>query len=102
MNDTWHADPGDIVRYASGVIDDTRAGSIEAHLVTCAHCRAAVAGTVEAGTDRARLDGAWVAIVDTLDAPQPTVLERVVRRLGVRADTARLLAATPSLKGSWL
>jgi len=101
MTETWHADPRDIAGYAAGAIDDTRAGSLEAHLVTCAHCRQQLTGVAD-GAERARLDGAWMGIVDALDAPRPTVIERVARRLGVRADTARLLAATPSLQGSWL
>ncbi|MGH9225975.1 MAG: zf-HC2 domain-containing protein [Acidimicrobiales bacterium] len=98
MTETWHADLGELAGYAAGAIDDTRAGSIEAHLVTCAHCRDQVAAVA----DRGRLDKAWSGIVDTLDTPRPTVVERVLRRTGVGADTARLLAATPSLQGSWL
>lgn len=100
MNETWHADAQDIARYAMGAIDDTRADSIEAHLVTCAHCRAQLAGAAVASNDR--LDQAWADIVDILDAPRPGVVERVLHWIGVRADTARLLAATPSLRGSWL
>jgi hypothetical protein len=104
MNETWHAEPGDIARYAAGVIDDTRAGSIEAHLVTCAGCRARMADVagVAAGTGTNRLDATWLAILDTLDDPHPTVVERVARWLGVRHDTARVMAATPSLQASWL
>jgi hypothetical protein len=103
MTETWHAEPGDIARYAAGVIDATRAGSIEAHLVTCPHCRARMAEVAGApDADGSRLDATWLAIVDTLDAPRPTVVERMARRLGVRDDTARVLAATPSLQGSWL
>ncbi|MEA2827230.1 MAG: hypothetical protein QOG43_1669 [Actinomycetota bacterium] len=107
MSEIWHAERGDIARYAAGVIDDTRAGSIEAHLVRCADCRALLADVAGAagpdtGAGRNRLDATWLAIVDTLDDPRPTVVERVIRRLGVRHDTARILAATPSLQGSWL
>jgi hypothetical protein len=98
MNETWHADFRDIARYAAGTIDDTRAGSLEAHLVSCADCRGKVAGLA----DPDRLDAAWAGIVDVLDAPRSTVVERLVRRVGVGAPTARLLAATPSLQGSWL
>jgi len=98
MSETWHADPRDLAEYSAGAIADARAASIEAHLVTCAHCRGQVNGLV----DQDRLERAWFAIVDTLDAPRPTLLERVLGRLGVRSDTARVLAATPSLQGSWL
>ncbi len=98
MSEMWHADPGDIARYSANTIDATRAVSIEAHLVRCAHCREQVAGVA----DQTRLDAAWVEIVDTVESPRPTVVERVLRRMGVRTDTARLLAATPSLQASWL
>ncbi len=101
MSETWHADRRDIAGYTAGTIDDTRAGSIEAHLVTCASCRDQVTGLADRA-DRARIDRVWTSVVDTLDTPRPTVVERVVRRFGVRADTARLLAITPSLQGSWL
>lgn len=98
MSQAWHADPNDIARYVSGTIDTTRATSIEAHLVTCAHCRVQVAGV----TDTSRLDAAWAGVVDVLDSPAPNLLERVLRRVGMRDRTARLLAATPSFQGSWL
>jgi hypothetical protein len=95
---TWHADDRDLSRYVAGTIDDTRAGSIEAHLVSCDHCRQQVAGLA----DHDRLGAAWAGIVDTLDAPRAAIVERLVRRAGVRPHTARVLAATPSLRGSWL
>lgn len=98
MSESWHAENGDIARYAAGTIDDTRAGSIEAHLVACPDCRAQLTDRADHG----RLDRAWVGIADIVDMPRPTVVERVMRRIGVGADTARLLAATQSLQGSWL
>ena len=98
MSEAWHADPGDIARYSAGAIDDTRAGSIEAHLVACAQCREQVAGV----TDQSRLDATWAEIVETVDSPRQTIAERLLQRMGVRADTARLVAATPSLQVSWL
>ncbi|MEO8693410.1 MAG: zf-HC2 domain-containing protein [Acidimicrobiales bacterium] len=41
-------------------------------------------------------------IVDTVDAPSPTFIERIARRLGVADHVARLLGVTPSLRVSWL
>ena len=95
---TWHADASLLARYAAGSIDDARASSVEAHLVACADCRQAVATTV----DTTRLDAIWAEVTDTVDAPRPRLVERFLRRIGVRDHVARLLAATPSLRLSWL
>jgi hypothetical protein len=40
--------------------------------------------------------------VDAVDAPRPSLLERLLLRCGVRDGTARLLAVTPSLRMAWL
>ena len=95
---TWHVDPAALARYAAGGADPVGATSIEAHLVSCAACRDGLA----AYADTARLDRTWASVLDTIDAPRPTVAERALRGLGVRDDRARLLAATPSLRTSWL
>lgn len=95
---TWHAAPDLLDRYARGDIDHARACSLEAHLLECAQCRQAVGPSVDAG----RLDSSWNAVVAALDAPRPGSLERLLVRLGVREHTARLLAATPALRLSWL
>ena len=53
--------------------------------------------------DHALPDAAWVSHRGPLDDPRPTApLERLVRRWGSNAHIARLLAATPALRGSWL
>jgi hypothetical protein len=44
----------------------------------------------------------WHAIETVLNAPQPGLVEQVLLRLGVHEHVARLLAATPSLRLSWL
>lgn len=98
MSEVWHADTGDIARYSAGAIDDTRAASIEAHLVACAQCREQVAGAA----DQSRLNATWAEIVDIVESPRQTIVERLLQGMGVRADTARLVAATPSLQASWL
>jgi predicted anti-sigma-YlaC factor YlaD len=95
---TWHADPATLARWTAGGVDAVTASSVEAHLTGCAKCRDALA----AYADDDRLDRTWAAVVDTLDLPRPTVAERGLRALRVRPDHARLLAATPSLRASWL
>ena len=95
---TWHADTAVLDRYASGALDDASALSVEAHLVSCADCRAAVAPAVPPE----RLATIWYEVEEVLDVPRPAPVERVLRRIGVAENVARLLAATPSLRLSWL
>jgi hypothetical protein len=94
----WHLDGETARRYASGATGQVFAASAEAHLAVCPGCRALLVPLV----DRPRLDAIWNEVAERVDAPQPGPMERLLRRLGVRPDTARLLSATPSLSGSWL
>jgi len=94
---TWHADTQMLQRYAADTLDDAHAYSLEAHLLTCGRCRAGIAIA-----DRERLDDMWDGIAAAVDAPAPGPVERGLLVLGVRQHIARLLAATPSLRGSWL
>ncbi|MDX1620988.1 MAG: zf-HC2 domain-containing protein [Nitriliruptorales bacterium] len=95
---TWHLDNPALLAYADGSLDDPRAYSIEAHLTTCAECRARVANAF----DGTRIDELWSAIVAEVDAPRPTPMERLLLRAGVSEHDARLLAATPSLSAAWI
>lgn len=101
MNDpspTWHADTDVLHRYARGDVDPARAYSLEAHLLECASCRHALAPAVDAD----RLDQSWNGLAAALDAPRPGLAERALGAVGIRDDTARLLAATPTLRLSWV
>ncbi len=98
MSTGWHADAVVLSRYAAAELDDVRASSLEAHLLTCDRCRAAL----DPLTDMPELDAIWHGIEMALDAPQPRIVERTLHRLGVREHVCRLLAATPSLRVSWL
>ncbi len=51
--------------------------------------------------DPPRLDANWRVICAELDAPQPSRLERMLRRIGFDASSVRLAVATPSLRRSW-
>jgi len=94
----WHLDPEAIRRYAQGGAAPELAASAEAHLMKCATCRDAIAAHVDAG----RSEAIWHEVVDRVDAPRPSWPERVLGRLGVGEATARLVAATPTLRGPWL
>ncbi len=94
----WHIDPVVLGRYAGGSLGGSLAASVETHLLGCAPCRSALAPAV----DPARLTAVWDEVADRLDAPHRTPVERLLVRLGVAEDTARLVAAAPSLTVSWL
>ncbi|MFI7277302.1 zf-HC2 domain-containing protein [Streptomyces sp. NPDC049879] len=95
---TWHATPDDLRDYAAGTLHAPRLWSVDTHLTTCAPCRAALAGA----TDPAVTDRGWACLDAELDAPRPGPAESALVRCGVPEHTARLLAATPVMRRSWL
>jgi hypothetical protein len=95
---SWHIDDATLTGYTSGDTTETVAASAEAHLITCASCRNRIAPAIGA----ARLDAIWAEVDDRVDAMTRPWPERVLTRLGVPDDTARLVAATPALVTSWL
>ncbi len=94
----WHLDPESIRRYAQGVAPPALAASAEAHLMKCPACREAISSHV----DTRRADTIWHEVIDRVDAPRRSWPERMLARLGVSESTARLIAATPTLRGPWL
>lgn len=94
----WHLDPEAIQRYAQGAVPPDLAASAEAHLMKCAACRGVIASYVDAR----RAAAIWHEVVDRVDAPRRGVPERMLVRLGAGEVTARLVAATPTLRGPWL
>jgi hypothetical protein len=94
----WHLDPDAIRRYAQGAARPELAASAEAHMMNCATCREAIAAHV----DTRRAEAIWHEVADRVDAPRPSRPERMLVRLGVGEATARLVAATPTLRGPWL
>lgn len=100
---SWHADAGTLARYAEGRVEAVTADSLEAHLIACHACRRLLASSGgAAASDRDTLDRMWAGVVDELDAPHAGAVERGLLAIGVRDHVARLLAATPSLRLSWL
>ncbi|MFD8168206.1 zf-HC2 domain-containing protein [Streptomyces cellulosae] len=93
----WHVPEDDLRAYARGGLEAPALWSADTHLTACAHCRAVLAGL----GDTVALDDGWERLDAELDAPRPGLLESLLR-LGVRDHTARLLAATPALRRSWL
>lgn len=95
---SWHIDEPTLTRYVAGQASSTAAASAEAHLTTCGDCRARLTPQV----DTARLDAIWRTVDDRVQTATMPWFERSLVRLGVGDDSARLLAATPSLTTSWL
>jgi hypothetical protein len=83
-----------LLQIADGAIPPPQA---RAHLATCERCRGALAAL--ASLD---LGYAWEGVTAELDAPRPSLLERLLVAVGVRPGLARFTATTPSLRLGWL
>lgn len=95
---SWHVHVNTLRSYAARDIDPTQQFSVEAHLLSCATCRS----TVASFTDRSAIERTWEVIASEMAAPEPSAIERSLLRLGIDDRSARILAATPSLRRSWL
>ncbi|GIJ67147.1 zf-HC2 domain-containing protein [Virgisporangium ochraceum] len=95
---TWHLTDADLTGYADGSLAAPFVWSVEAHLAACEPCRARLTAAAPA----ALLDEGWQRLDAALDAPVPGPVERALVAVGVSEPTARLLAATPALRLSWV
>ncbi len=95
---TWHADRALLEAYVGGGLDAIEGASVEQHLTRCEACRAAITPLV----DRHALDRAWAGVRDAVEVPALPLPMRLARRCGLPESTAVLLAATASLRTSWV
>lgn len=95
---SWHVQTEALRSYTDGSLATTQQFSVEAHLLSCDTCRS----TLSSFTDKTMLERMWDAIATETAAPAPSAIERALLHLGVSDHNARLLAATPSLRQSWL
>jgi hypothetical protein len=97
---TWHAPTDTLVRFARApeALDEVTASSVEQHLVACAECRTVVARAVAPTV----LTDSWDRVADIIDRPPRNVVERMLERIGMPDDMARVVGATPGLRLAWL
>ncbi len=94
----WHLDEDLAGRYAEGTLGTVLTASVEQHLTACAECRSLLAPHVDAP----RLDAVWADVLERVEQPRRSLVERLLTRLGADDATARLVAAAPSLRGAWV
>jgi Putative zinc-finger len=94
----WHPHQEMLADYAAGGVAEVAAWSIETHLEACPSCRAAVSAHVD-GDRLARNRAVLLALTAVPEMGWPT---RLAGRCGVPEHVLVLLAATPSLRRSWL
>jgi hypothetical protein len=93
-----HAEADLLAGYAAGTVQTVAAWSVEAHLTGCARCRTALSAQVDPG----RLARNRSVLLVRAALGDGGRVRRLLCRCGVPDHLLRLLAATPSLRGSWL
>ncbi len=102
MNVT-HIDERLLVGYCELSVTAATAAAIEAHLMSCAGCRAELADVATlADGELVNQQSVWDGVLDRVDRPTRSITERVIGVMPVRPDTAKLLATTPALRLAWL
>src|SRR5215472_39869 len=93
-----HASEGLLASYAAGSVDTVVVWSVEAHLTGCALCRSALSAHVDTG----RLERNRSAVLVRIALPGERRIGRLLGRCSVPDYLLDLVAATPSLRVSWL
>jgi hypothetical protein len=94
---SWHAPPELLESWVAGSARENEAAAAEAHLVTCAGCRARVSALPQP-TD---LQAVWTRVADQVEATPPNALTRVMRAIGVPEPDTIVLRAAPAFTLAW-
>ncbi len=94
----WHVDEATLRAYVDGQPLVVVGASVEAHLVGCPPCRNRLGELMSHEV----VDEAWSAIRAHVETPRRSLPERLIRRLGISGEVARLLVAVPAFRGAWL
>ena len=102
MNVT-HIDEQLLIGYCELSVTAATAAAVEAHLMSCASCRAKLADLSTSVQDGlVNQQSVWDGVLERVDRPTRSITERLLGVLQVRPDTAKLLATTPALRLAWL
>jgi Putative zinc-finger len=93
-----HPADDELAGYAAGTAGGVDTWSVEAHLAGCPYCRAALSAHVDPG----RLARNRSVVLARTAIPDGGRAGRALRRAGLPDHLLSLLAATPSLRLSWL
>jgi hypothetical protein len=96
-----HASDGLLASYAAGTVETIEVWSVEAHLTGCGRCRSAVSAHVDAGR-LARNRSVLLSLAALGDGGHSRWVRRLLGRCGLPDYLLDLIAATPSLRVSWL
>ena len=100
----WHVSDILLRRWIDGTAALQESTSVEQHLLVCEHCRdrVRVARRNELAAPVPNLDLVWDRIRESVELPRASWLERLLRRIGLPAQDARLVAAAPAFRGPWV
>jgi hypothetical protein len=109
----WHVDDRAIRDWIDRSDTLVHSTSVEQHLLSCATCRRRVAVIARSAESSAAADrrtsagrpdpeAVWIRVRDAVELPRPSVLERLLRRLGLPADDARLVATAWAFRSAWV
>ena len=98
-----HIDEQLLIGYFELSVTAATAASIEAHLMSCAGCRAELADVAILADDGlVNQQSVWDGVLERVDRPTRSITERVLGVMRVRPDMAKLLATTPALRLAWV
>ncbi|NEE03437.1 zf-HC2 domain-containing protein [Phytoactinopolyspora halotolerans] len=94
---TWHVTQRTARAYVDGEVSDADAWSVEAHLVSCGHCRTVVASTAgDVGSITRDIADGWAAVSAGLGQ------QGRVRRGSRYREVVMLVASGPAARWAWL